>query len=283
MRMYGVHSYIFTDSWSDESLPILETAKALGADIMEIAVGDDVSFTPARTRQKAEELGLSLVTGPGGEWPLECDVSSDDPTERRKGLAWHQRRINVTAELGAMAYTGALYGHPGVVKRRVPPPEEAPRTAEALHQIAEYAAQQGVRIGLEPMSHFRTHVANTPEQVMHLIALADHDNLRVLLDTYHLVTEIRDYARAIRTVRDRLLGVHACENDRGVPGGGLVPWPQVFAALKEIAFDGYLMLETYNSSLGDFAFRRGLFHNVCPDAEAFVREGLGFVRQHLED
>ena len=37
------------------------------------------------------------------------------------------------------------------------------------------------------------------------------------------------------------------------------------SVLDEIGFDGYIGLETYNSSLGDFAFQRGMFHNVCPD------------------
>jgi len=105
--------------------------------------------------------------------------------------------------------------------------------------------------------------------------------LWVLLDTYHLVTEIRDYAGAVRTMGDRLWGIHACENDRGVPGGGLVPWGEVFAALGEIGFDGRVLFETYNSSIGDFAFERGLFHDVCPDGAAFAREALAFVRQGL--
>jgi D-psicose/D-tagatose/L-ribulose 3-epimerase len=279
MIKYGVHCYIFTDCWSNESLHILDSARELGANVLEIAIGDDVHFTPGLTRRKAEELGLALTTGPGGDWPLECDLSSDDPEERQRGLAWHKRQVDVTAELGAIAYTGAIYGHPGVVKRRIPPPDEYQRIAEALHQLATYAEQRGVKIALEPMSHFRTHVVNTPDQMMQLITLADHQNLWILLDTYHLVTEIRDYAQAIRTVRDRLWGIHACENDRGVPGGGLVPWKTIFAALREIGFDGYMLLETYNSSLGDFAYKRGIFLNVCPDAVTFVREGLTFLRQ----
>jgi D-psicose/D-tagatose/L-ribulose 3-epimerase len=281
MIKYGVHCYLFTDRWSDDSLNILNTARELGAEIFEIAIGDDVYFTPDLTRRKAAELGLALTTGPGGYWPLECDLSSDAPEDRRKAVIWHKKQVEVTAELGAIAYTGALYGHPGVVKRRIPPPDEYQRTAESLHQLAEYARQQGVKVVLEPMSHFRTHVVNTPEQMMRLIGMADHQNLWVLLDTYHLVTEIRDYAQAIRTVRDRLWAIHACENDRGVPGGGLVPWKTVFAALKEIQFDGYMLLETYNSALGDFAYRRGIFLNVCPDPQAFVREGLTFLRNQL--
>jgi D-psicose/D-tagatose/L-ribulose 3-epimerase len=275
---YGFHCFLFTERWSDASLEILEIARELGADCIEIALGDDVSFTPALTRRRAEALGLELIVSPGGAWPVECDLSADDPAERARGLAWHQRQLDLAAELAAVAYTGALYGHPGAIKRRIPPADEFPRTAEGLHRLADYAATAGVTLALEPMSHFRTHLVNTPAQVMQLLALADHPNLRVLLDTYHLITEVRDYGETIRTVAGRLWGLHACENDRGVPGGGLVPWGQVFAALRETAFDGYLILETYNSALGDFARRRGMFHDVCPDGAAFVKRGFAFLR-----
>ena len=279
---YGAHCYLFTDGWSDDHLPILDTAKALGLDVFELVVGDDVSYTPYLSRQRAENLGLALTVSPGGLWPVNCDLSAGDPADRERGLAWHQRQVDIAAELGAVAYTGALYGHPGVVQRRLPPADELPRTAEGLHALADYGARHGVSIVIEPMSHFRTHLVNTPKQAMHLIALADHPNLRVLLDTYHLVTEIRDYAQAVHTVAPKLWGLHACESDRGVPGGGLVPWDAIFGALKTIAFEGYMLLETYNSTIGDpsgtFAYQRGMFHDPCPDGEAFVRQGIAFLK-----
>ena len=276
---YGAHCYIFTDRWSDGSLGILDSARELGLDCFEIGVCDDVRFTPRLTRKRAEVLGLELTVSPGGHWPLACDLSADDPADRQRGLAWHKKQVDLASELGAVAYTGALYGHPGTVKRRVPPEDEYERTAESLHALSAYGERCDVAIVLEPMSHFRTHVVNTPEQAMRLISMADHRNLGVLLDTYHLITEIRDYAQAVRMVRDRLWGLHACENDRGVPGGGLVPWDAIWATLKATAFDGYVLMETYNSSIGDFAYRRGMFHNVCPDGYAFVREGLAFLKR----
>jgi D-psicose/D-tagatose/L-ribulose 3-epimerase len=279
--IYGVHAYLFTEHWSDESLPILDLARDLGADCVEIPLGDDIYFTPELTRRRAEALGIELFVGPGGLWPIECDLSADAPADRARGLAWHKVIVDRTAEMGATAYTGALYGHPGTVQRRLPPPDEYPRTAEGLARLADYASGQGIKIVLEPMSHFRTHIANTPEQIMHLIGLAGHPNLRVLLDTYHLVTEVRDYGAAIRTVSDRLWGIHACENDRGLPGGGLVPWDAVFRTLREIGFDGRMLLETYASSLGDFAYRRGMFHDVCPDGVVFAREGLRFIKSGM--
>jgi D-psicose/D-tagatose/L-ribulose 3-epimerase len=276
---YGAHCYLFTSRWSDRELHLLDLARELGLQMFELSVGDDVLFDARRTGRHAAELGLDLFIGPGGLWPLECDISSDDARNRKRGLEWHRKQIDLAAELGAVAYAGALYGHTGVVERRRPPADEYPRTAEGLHLLGEYAAERAVILALEPMSHFRTHLVNKPEQLMELIALADHDNLRALLDTYHVVTEIHDYAGAIRTLADRLFAVHACENDRGVPGPGLVPWTSIFATLREVGFDGYMALETYNSGIGDFAFERGMFHNVCPDGAAFVRQGIGFLRQ----
>lgn len=279
---YGAHIYIFTDRWSDHELPLLDHMKALGLSLAELSVGDDVIFTPRLTRDRAAALGLTLVIGPGGAWPVEADLSDDDPANRAKGLAWHRRQVDLAAELGAAAYAGALYGHPGTVKRRRPPAGELAWTAEGLHALADYAAQRRVKIVLEPMSHFRTHVVNTPDQMMALIGRADHANLYALFDTYHLITETRSYAAALRTLAPRLWCVHTCENDRGVPGGGLVPWNEVFDTLAEIGFDGPLTMEAYNSSLDDFAYQRAMFHNVCPDGDAFVRQGLAFLRQQVD-
>lgn len=278
---YGAHIYIFTQRWADDQLWVLDSAKALGLDLVELSVGDDVTFSLPQTREHARSLGLTLTIGPGGAWPADCDLSADDAGDRAKGLAWHKRQVDVAAELGAVAYAGALYGHPGVVKRRRPPAAEYAVTAEGLHDLAEYGARHGVKIVLEPMSHFRTHVVNTASQLMQLIDLSSHTNLYALFDTYHLITEERNYGSAVRTLAPRLWCVHPCENDRGVPGGGLVPWDDLFDSLREIDFDGPLTMEAYNSSLGDFAFERSMFHNVCPDAETFIRQGLSFLQGHV--
>jgi D-psicose/D-tagatose/L-ribulose 3-epimerase len=113
---------------------------------------------------------------------------------------------------------------------------------------------------------------------MLLIGLAGHANIKATFDTYHAVTEVRDYAEGLRLLGPRLALVHACENDRGVPGGGLIPWETVFRTLAEIGFDGTVGLETYNTSLGDFAFERGIFQDLCPDGRAFVEKGVAFLR-----
>jgi len=283
---FGAHCYIFTERWSDDSIDLLDTARELGLDCFEIGVGDDVIFNPRLTRQRAESLGMELLASPGGLWPRHYDLASADAEHRQLGLLWHKRQVDIAAELGATAYTGALYGHPGVLHYHPLTLAEQMMIADGLCELASYAQPRGVHIVIEPMSHFRTHVANNAAQAMQLIHLADHSNLLVLLDTYHLVTEVRDYAAQIKLTADRLWGLHACESDRGAPGGGLVPWTAIRDSLRESRFNGYIVFESYNSSIGtprgDFAYRRNMLHDVCPDGQEFVRTGLRFMHSLLD-
>jgi D-psicose/D-tagatose/L-ribulose 3-epimerase len=137
----------------------------------------------------------------------------------------------------------------------------------------------GIELVIEPMSRFRTHLLHTARQAVRLIELAGHPNLRINLDTYHMITEERDYAQAILTAGNRLRGIHACENDRGVPGGGLVPWKDVFRSLDECCPNARIMMETYHTGREGFGYKRGIFKDVCPDTKVFVKEGLAFLKQ----
>ena len=240
------------------------------------------SLTGRRLRRHAESLGIELTVGPGNLWPEDCNISADEPHHRQLGLAWHKKTIEQAAELGAAAYCGAIYSRPGHVCRRPPPDDELLRTADNLHALAEHAGGLGVRLVIEPMSRFRIHLVNTAAQAVNLARLAAHPNLRVNLDTYHMITEERDYGAAIRCALPLLWGVHTCENDRGVPGGGLVPWTAVFNALGEATGCLRLMLETYNAGPAGFGFSRGIFRNLCPDPEQFVRQSLGFLHRCVE-
>jgi len=270
---------LWKSHWTDQDLGLLDTAKALGLAVLEISLGDDVQFDRQRVRRWAQALGLELTGSPGNLWPADCNISDDDPANRCRGVAWHKKLIEQAAELGASSYCGAIYSRPGHVCRRRPPPEELPRTAEHLCELAEHGRAHGIKVVIEPMSRFRVHLVNTAQQAAELVGLAGHPNLGINLDSYHMITEERDYGAAIDKVAPLLWGLHACENDRGVPGGGLVPWVSVFDALVRVKGCTRIMLETYNTGPGGFGFSRGIFQNLCPSGDDFVKRGIAFLRQ----
>ena len=276
---YGAHQFLWVEHWTDECLPILDEARALGLECFEISLGDDVSFNSGPVRDRAKELCLELSIGPGNLWPMECDISSESIDNQRLGMEWHRGIINRAADLGAVAYNGATYGHPGHILRQPRQTTELDRVAENLYQLAAFAQSLNVKLVIEPMSRFRTHLIQSAKEAVELVTMVGHPNLYINLDTYHMVTEERDYAKAIKACGTALWGIHACESDRGVPGGGLVPWNDVFKSLADTSPNARILMETYNTGKSGFGYKRGIFKDVCPDAQEFVNNGLAFLKQ----
>jgi D-psicose/D-tagatose/L-ribulose 3-epimerase len=279
---FGAHQFIWKERWTNEDLGILDRAEALGLRLFEVSMGDEVVFNYNRLRRYAERAGIELTIGPGNLWPMDCDISHDDPAIRTKGIAWHKQMLRRAAECGAKAYCGAIYSHPGRVCRRQPPEDELSRAAENLWLLADYAEKLEVRLVIEPMSRFRNHLINTSKQAVQLAEMAGHHNVMINLDTFHMITEERDYGAAITCTSSRLWGIHACENDRGAPGGGLVPWPTVFESLQKVAGPVRVMLETYRTGPEGFGFERGIFQDLCPKPEEFVEKGIGYLKSVVD-
>lgn len=281
---YGAHIFLWAAQYTTAEVgAVLARAAGLDLAFLEIAYGDDVRLEPAAVADQAASRKLELVLSPGAQWPMDCDISLADATLRRRALDWHCRAIDFAAACRAVAYTGAIYGHPGRLSPVGPTAAELDRVAAGLRELAEHAAGRRLRLVIEPMSHFRTHMVNTPAQALDVIARCGHPNLSVLLDTYHLCTEITSFAAAIEAVLPQLWGLHACENNRGIPGTGILPWAEITGTLGRRGWDGYVGLESYNSRLQDGAFARsrGMFHDVCPDGDDFVRRGKAFLEKRL--
>jgi len=180
--------------------------------------------------------GLDLFIGPGGAWPLECDLSADEPENRARGLDWHKRQVDTAAELGAVAYAGALYAHPGVVKRRRPPamnfhgpPKGCMPSRNMPHQGScdraradepfPHAHGQYARAGDAPDRSRRPRKPSRP------------------LRHVHIVTEIRSYESALRTVAPASTRSTRAKTTGDLPEGPL-PWEEIFSVLGRSGSQG---------------------------------------------
>ncbi len=277
---FGAHVFVWQDQFTDDDLlRILDDSVKWGLSFLEIPIGNDIHFSPQLISKQATDSNLEIVLSPGGDWPMNCDISLESSTDRRKGIDWHKKAIELSAETSAIAYTGAIYGHPGAVLRRGPNASELERTSDGLQELASFAQSHQVKLVLEPMSHFRTHLANNPAQINSLIKNANHPNLFSLMDTYHLVTEITSYEKAFEEFGELLWGIHACETNRGAPGTGILPWESLMKMVVHHHWEGYWGLESYNSTWrnGQFAYERGMFHHVCDDAEKFIKQSISYL------
>lgn len=130
----------------------------------------------------------------------------------------------------------------GKVKPMASVDEEWEWVVEGLKEVAQFAGENDVIPGVEPLNRFETYLINRHDQA---IRLADEVGLgmRVILDAFHINIEEVNPLGAIRAVGSRLLDFHVADNNRRPAGQGSYDWLQVLGVLKEIDYKGHLTAE----------------------------------------
>jgi D-psicose/D-tagatose/L-ribulose 3-epimerase len=102
--------------------------------------------------------------------------------------------------------------------------------------------------------------------------------VKVHLDAFHMIREENDIPTAVRETGSYLGYVHACENQRGIPGTGMVPWVPMFEALKEIGYDGCVTIESFDPGLESVVKLCCIWRRLADSPEQLASEGLKFVK-----
>jgi D-psicose/D-tagatose/L-ribulose 3-epimerase len=139
------------------------------------------------------------------------------------------------------------------------------------------AADLGVLVGLEPVNRYETCLVNTCEQAIRLKEMIGEDSIKIHLDTYHMNIEEKSFYEATKLAGDDLIHYHLCENDRGIPGTGLVDWDGIFRALSEINYQGNAALESFVECTDNMS--TWVWRQLAPSGDTLLREGVEFIRQ----
>ena len=131
---------------------------------------------------------------------------------------------------------------------------------------------------MEPLNRYRTSVINTVEQVLRLLADVDRANVGIHYDTYHACLEEADLLASLETALQsgKVTHFHACGNNRGAPGDGIVPWGDVFALLKKYGYDGHVTMETFAPGGLDASWV-----NVHGTPDEVAARGVHFLKRYF--
>jgi D-psicose/D-tagatose/L-ribulose 3-epimerase len=110
------------------------------------------------------------------------------------------------------------------------------------------------------------------------LGAVDSPAVGALLDTFHMNIEEKDQAAAIRLVGDKLAHFHACGNDRGTPGADHIPWETITAALREIGYDGAVVIESFTPDNQTIARAAAIWRPLAETQDALAEDGLAFLR-----
>ncbi len=274
---FGVNTLLWTAGFDRPHLPLLAQIKAAGFDGVEISRFDFAGFPSADIRRAVESNGLactfcSALTG-------SMSLVSDDAGVRSQARTFLLDGIQTAADLGAKIFTGPFCAPVGYLPGRRRNEDEWKRAVEGLRSLGDALDANGVTLTIEPLNRFETYFLNTVEDAVRLCNEVNHPRLGILCDTFHANIEEKDLGAAYRRLGSHLKHVHTCENDRGIPGSGHVEWQSVFEALRDLKYDGWLVIESFGFSIKEIAAAACIWRDLAPSVEAIAFDGLKFLKR----
>ena len=276
---YGANALIWTANFTRAHLPVLAEIKRHGFDGVEFPMfrPEDFALEVIRKGLELNELECTLCSAiPGG-----LSVLSEDASVRQKTRAFLQDCIEMTAEAGAKIFAGPFYSPVGYLTGRRRTADEWSRAVDCYQSLGPVLARNGVTLAIEPLNRFETYFLNTTADAVALCDQVGHPNVGILFDTFHANIEEKKIGEACRAAARHLKHVHTCENDRGIPGSGHVDWKDVFQALREIHYDGWLTIESFGFSIAEIAAAAAIWRDLAPKPESIAFEGIKFLKQSM--
>ena len=276
---YGMNMLLWTTDIDESHDPILEQLKQIGYDGVELPIFDMNVEKFGKLGAKLDGLGLerTAVTVCTGE---ENPISSD-PGIRAAGLNRLKQAIDVCQAVGASKLCGPIHSALGEFSGQGPTEDEWNYGKDTLGQAAEHAQQAGVTLVLEYLNRFECYFLNCAEDCSRFCREVDHPNLKMMYDTFHANIEEKDIAEAIKTCADQTVHVHISENDRSTPGEGHVDWDTSFATLKEVNYDGWMVVEAFGLALPDLAAATKIWRRMFPSEEYLATKALEFMKSRV--
>ena len=199
-------------------------------------------------------------------------IGDFDADLRRDAVAQLRSQLSVIAELGGEGVlTPASWG---MFSLRLPPftpprtPEEDRKVLlDALVQLAEHAAREGVWLALEALNRYEDYMLNRLDQVADLAeevrATTGTTSVRACADFFHLNIEEDDLPRRSRPPGPGSATCTSTTRTGCSPAPATSTSPARFAALREIDYDGWHTLECR---------LRGDPETALPATAAFLRQ-----------
>jgi D-psicose/D-tagatose/L-ribulose 3-epimerase len=279
MIQFGASTFIWVSPFDTAAFDLVAKAKAMGYDILEVAVEQKEIIDWARLKQRTAEAGIRVTIS--GAFGPDRDISSDQAAIRESGFQYIADCIRIAADMGSPVFTGPVYSAVGKTRlvSQARKQQERAWCVENLQRVGQVAADYGVVVGVEPLNRFETDMINTVDQALSLVQEVAHPNIKISLDTFHCNIEEKNIPDAIRKVgKDLLCHVQGNESDRGTPGTGHLDWPGIQAALTDMGYDGAVVLETFGAPSRELARAACIWRPLANSADELAREGLTFYR-----
>ena len=275
---FGVDSFIWAESFCEKDLWIIAKAKELGFECVDFAISNPFTFPVDAVQQELARVGIDCVCTT--TLTAETNPISPDAAVRRKAADAMKKCVDICNQLHSPILGGVNYAAWGYLTRKPRTDEEWSWAVANMREVCEYAKATGnVTICVECVNRFETHFLNIASDAVRFCKEVGTGNIKVHLDCFHMIREEKSFTEAVRTCGKEYLGyIHVNENDRGIPGTGLVPFAEFFRAVKEVGYDGPLVIESFDIKFTELAGNCAIWRKLAESGEELAIKGLANLR-----
>jgi D-psicose/D-tagatose/L-ribulose 3-epimerase len=282
MNPIGIHYGYWTQSWGSEPLQFVQRAKKCGFDILEVNAPKVTRMSDAERdvlKGAVADAGLNLTYSIGMKGDM--DLVSEDAATRKKGITFLQDVARAMKYMGGTILAGINYSSwprqllPGEDKRVL-----TDRAIEGVREAIKAAEDNDVIFCVEVVNRFEQFIMNTAAEGIAFAERVGSPNCKVLLDTFHMNIEEDSLRRSIVEAGDWLGHFHLGETNRRPPGRGRIPWPEIFGALREVNYQGAVVMEPFLVPGGEVGRDISVFRDLLgtADLDEEAARSVKFVR-----
>lgn len=218
----------------------LADAKAIGYEALEIHVPDIWNFDADALAKSCRDHGMGIATLVSGQLNVRMglSLSHDDPDNVARAVEGLKRLVDAAAVVESGVVIGWVRGQLGDR-----PEERLAQQGKALQEVNKLASEKKVPLYIEAINRYELDSLNTARQILDFIETYELTQAFVHLDTFHMNLEEYSPTKAIRQCGEKLGYVHLADNTRWYPGHDRLDFDEVFSALREIGYPGYIAVE----------------------------------------
>ncbi len=230
-----------------------------GYDGVELAVRDPGLVDVDMLAKVVYDHGLVVpAIGTGQAWGEEgLSFTSDDPAVRSAATARVRSHVPLAARFDAVIIIGLLRG---ITPEGQTHAQSMDYLVSALQECCAAAAEQDVRIALEPLNRYETDLIHTVADGLDLIDRIGAANMGLLLDTFHMNIEEPLWEESIRACSARIFHFHVADSNRWYPGAGHIDFESVLGALFSTGYEGFVSGEFMAKPDADTAAQKSIAH-----------------------
>src|SRR6266446_1427978 len=271
---FGINTFLFASPFTNQSTSLFKTFKKWGFESVEIPIEDPSHIDPAHVKRELDRHGLvcgsaCACMGPGRDF-------RGTPEEQKATMDYCKALIDQMVVLNCPSLIGPVYSVVGKADAVEPArqKQEWALVVENLKQLAKYAEGRARQICIEPLNRFETDFLNTCDQGLKLIKAVGSKAVKLHLDTFHMNIEEKNQGAAIRKAGKNLAHFHACGSDRGTPGGDHIDWKPIVKALKQINYQGDVVIESFTTDVKVIARAAAIWRKIEPNRNDIAVKGL---------